>query len=84
MTDQTTPAHTPTRERLIELDVLLAVAQIGVCVMNYHGYLLNRSGDQAATGFFDRVFDPWQGPLSTRFAAVFVTVAGMGVALMSA
>ncbi len=84
MTDQAAPAHTPTRDRLIELDVLRGIALIGVCVMNYHGYLLNRSGDQAATGFFDRVFDPWQGPLSTRFAAVFVTVAGMGVALMSA
>ena len=29
------------------------------------------------------VFDPWRGPLSTRFAAVFVAVAGMGVVLLT-
>lgn len=76
--------HVPTRDRLVELDVLRGIALIGVCVMNYHGFLVRRGAEWPPHTFFDRVFDPWQGPLSTRFAAVFVTVAGMGVALMSA
>lgn len=69
-------------ERVIDLDVVRAVALIGVCVMNYHGYL---NGTKAATddSFWGRVFDPWTGPLSTRFAATFVTVAGMGISLLS-
>jgi uncharacterized membrane protein YeiB len=29
------------------------------------------------------VFDPWRGPLATRFAAVFVTLAGMGITLLT-
>lgn len=76
--------HTPvpTADRVIDLDVLRAVALIGVCVMNYHGYLLLR-GAQPGNGFLAHVFSPWTGPLSTRFAAVFVTVAGMGVSLMT-
>ena len=32
-----------------------------------------------STGFFD----PWTGPLSTRFAATFVLVAGVGVTLLT-
>lgn len=61
-----------------------AVALIGVCVMNYHGYLILHS-DQLGGGdsFAERVFDPWKGPLSTRFAAAFVVIAGMGVTLMT-
>lgn len=71
--------------RIVDLDVTRAVALIGVAVMNYHGYLLalapNRySADQ---NFAERVFDPWQGPLSTRFAATFCLVAGMGVTLLT-
>lgn len=68
--------------RVIDLDVVRAVALIGVCVMNYHGYL---NGGAAATdeSFWGNVFDPWTGPLSTRFAATFVTVAGMGVSLLT-
>ncbi|MEN9645332.1 MAG: hypothetical protein RL238_2001 [Actinomycetota bacterium] len=69
-------------ERVVDLDVIRAFALIGVCVMNYHGYLILRGGDPG-DGFLADVFDPWTGPLSTRFAATFVTVAGMGVALMS-
>ena len=30
-----------------------------------------------------RFFDPWTGPLSTRFAATFVLVAGVGVTLLT-
>ncbi len=68
--------------RIIDLDVTRAVALIGVCVMNYHGYLILR-GANPGEGFLARVFNPWEGPLSTRFAATFVTVAGMGVALLT-
>jgi uncharacterized membrane protein YeiB len=69
-------------ERLVELDVVRAVALIGVCVMNYHGYLINKGG-HPGTGFWARTFDPWTGPLSTRFAATFVAIAGMGVVLLT-
>mgnify|MGYP003335217899 FL=1 len=70
------------RTRDPELDVLRGLALIGVCVMNYHGYLLQRGGN-AGNGALAHVFDPWRGPLSTRFAAVFVAVAGMGVVLLT-
>ncbi len=69
-------------ERVIELDVVRAIALIGVCLMNYHAYLILRGGTPG-DGFIARTLDPWTGPLSTRFAATFVVVAGMGVALMS-
>ncbi len=63
-------------------DVVRAVALIGVVVMNYHGYLILRGADRG-DGFLDELFDPWTGPLSTRFAATFVLVAGVGVTLMT-
>lgn len=69
-------------ERDPELDVLRGLALIGVCVMNYHGYLVLR-GATPGEGLLARVFDPWRGPLATRFAAVFVTVAGIGVVLLT-
>lgn len=77
-----TPA-TATATRYIELDVIRAVALIGVCVMNYHGYLILDGAEYPPTTFVERIFDPWNGPLSTRFAAVFVTVAGMGITLLT-
>ncbi|MFZ4717918.1 MAG: DUF418 domain-containing protein [Ilumatobacteraceae bacterium] len=77
MTDHVTP-----KARVVDLDVVRAVALIGVCLMNYHGYLILRGGDPG-DGWLARVFDPWTGWFSTRFAATFVTVAGMGVALMT-
>ncbi len=70
-------------KRYIELDVIRAVALIGVCVMNYHGYLILDGAKYPPTNFVERIFDPWNGPLSTRFAATFVTVAGMGVTLLT-
>ena len=73
----------PAARRYIELDVVRAIALIGVCVMNYHGYLINDGAKYPPTTFIERVFDPWEGPLSTRFAATFVTVAGMGIALLA-
>jgi len=69
--------------RYIELDVIRAVALIGVCVMNYHGYLILDGAKYPPTNFVERIFDPWNGPLSTRFAATFVTVAGMGITLLT-
>jgi uncharacterized membrane protein YeiB len=40
-------------------------------------------GGPVGTSTIDHVFDPWEGPLSTRFAATFVLVAGMGITLMT-
>lgn len=68
--------------RLPGLDVTRAIALIGVVIMNYHGYL-NGSGDATGRSFAERVFDPYDGPLSTRFAATFVLVAGMGITLLT-
>jgi uncharacterized protein len=73
---------TPAADRVIDLDVTRAVALIGVAAMNYHGYLILRGGS-IGTSTINHIFDPWMGPLSTRFAATFVTVAGMGVTLMT-
>lgn len=69
-------------DRIVDLDVLRAVALIGVVTMNYHGYLTIQRYDPNDS-FVHRLFDPWNGPLSTRFAATFVTVAGMSVTLMT-
>ncbi|MCY7300802.1 MAG: hypothetical protein LH616_16520, partial [Ilumatobacteraceae bacterium] len=62
--------------RYIELDVIRAVALIGVCVMNYHGYLILDGAKYTPTNFVERILDPWNGPQSTRFAATLVTLAG--------
>jgi len=78
------PAITHRRERLVGPDVVRAIALIGVVVMNYHGYLNGTNavaGDDAAFGA--RLFDPWTGVLSTRFAATFMLVAGVGVTLLT-
>ena len=69
-------------DRLPGPDVVRAVALIGVVVMNFHGYLILRGGDRG-DGAARRFFDPWTGPLSTRFAATFVLVAGVGVTLLT-
>jgi uncharacterized membrane protein YeiB len=69
--------------RLAGPDVVRAIALIGVVVMNYHGYLIIR-GATRGDGWADELFDPWSGPLSTRFAATFVLVAGVGVTLLTA
>jgi uncharacterized protein len=72
---------TSTTQRMIELDVIRAVALIGVVFNNFNGYLLIDSG-------FDSyqphgVFDPWTGWFSTRFATTFVVVAGFGTTLLA-
>ena len=65
-----------------------AVALIGVVVMNFHGYLLiaapsSSTASRVGDGWAASLFDPWRGPLSTRFAATFVLVAGVGVTLLT-
>jgi uncharacterized membrane protein YeiB len=67
--------------RLAGPDVTRAVGLIGVVVMNYHGYLGGSS--RTHPSYAERVFDTYDGPLTTRFAAIFVLVAGMGVALLT-
>lgn len=73
--------------RLHGPDVVRAVALIGVVVMNFHGYLILRSFESntawSRTGWLEELFDPWTGPLSTRFAATFVLVAGVSVTLLT-
>lgn len=64
-------------------DVVRALALAGVVVMNFHGYLVIR-GARPGDGRLASIFDPWTGPLSTRFAATFVLVAGVGVTLLTA
>ena len=68
--------------RLPGPDVVRAIALIGVVVMNYHGYLIIRGGERNG-GWASDLFDPWTGPMSTRFAATFVLVAGVGVTLLT-
>lgn len=70
------------RARIIGPDVVRAVALIGVVVMNFHGYLINKGGELSGN-FWGQFFHPWRGPLSTRFAATFVLTAGVGVALLT-
>lgn len=63
-------------------DVVRALAMAGVVVMNYHGYLMLEGARREGGALYD-LFDPWVGPLSTRFAATFVLTAGVGVTLMT-
>jgi uncharacterized protein len=81
--DHDPAGHTRTgTPRVIGLDVTRGLALIGVVVMNYHGYLNGGQTSDPPT-FFDRLFHPWDGVLSTRFAATFVLVAGMGITLLT-
>jgi uncharacterized membrane protein YeiB len=86
-TPTTSFTDTAPAKRLRGPDVVRAVALIGVVVMNYHGYLILRSLEAGTaaprTGWLEELFDPWDGPLSTRFAATFVLVAGVGVTLLT-
>ncbi len=75
-------ADTPPERRLPGPDVVRAVALIGVVLMNYHGYLILRGGS-IGEGTAAEIFDPFNGPLATRFAATFVLVAGVGVTLLT-
>ena len=68
--------------RLAGPDVTRAVALIGIVIMNFHGYL-NGGQEHINRSYAERAFDTYDGPLSTRFAATFVLVAGMGVTLLT-
>jgi uncharacterized membrane protein YeiB len=82
-TDEVRPPS-ESNDRLPGPDVVRAVALIGVVVMNYHGYLMIRGRTFAVDdGALDRFFDPFEGPLSTRFASTFVLTAGVGVTLLT-
>lgn len=71
-------------QRLRSLDVVRGVALLGVIALNYHATL---NGVDAFAPldrtFLSRLFNPVSGVLSTRFAATYVFVAGIGVALMA-
>lgn len=70
--------------RLLGPDVTRALALFGVIAINYHGYL---NGVAAISGphssWAERLLDPWTGVLSTRFAATFMFVAGIGITLLT-
>ncbi len=83
---QASPAH-----RLAEFDVVRAVVLIGVFTMNYIVQwnveeIRRRGWNQinAPSPLLRHFMDPWQGPLSTRFAATLSTLVGIGVVLLSA
>ena len=73
-----------TTERLRSLDVVRGIALIGVIALNYHAVLNEQDAFSPIDAtFFSRLFNPVSGVLTTRFAATFVFVAGIGVTLMS-
>ena len=73
------------KTRYASLDVTRAVALLGVVALNYHGYLNGAEAFRPSDPTLaNRVFSPLTGILSTRFAATFVLVAGIGMALFMA
>ena len=69
--------------RIPSLDVTRAIALVGVVMMNYHAYLnKDKAFYPPHPSFAERVFNPLSGILTTRFAATFVLVAGMSIALL--
>lgn len=69
-------------ERLPSLDVTRAVAMFGVVALNYHGYLNPRQWTQPFDqSIWEELFSPLTGIFTTRFAATFVFVAGIGISL---
>jgi uncharacterized membrane protein YeiB len=65
------------------LDVTRAIALVGVVMMNYHAYLnKDKAFYPPHPSFAERIFNPLSGILTTRFAATFVLVAGMSIALL--
>ena len=52
--------------------------------MNFHAYLNGfRSMYPTQPSVWERMFNPLTGPLTTRFAATFVLIAGIGVSLFT-
>jgi uncharacterized protein len=84
-------AKAPPAHRLAEFDVVRAVVLIGVFTMNYivqwNVEELRRvpwSQIKTPSPLLRHFMDPWQGPLSTRFAATLSTLIGVGIVLLSA
>ena len=76
-------SHTDRPTRIPSLDVTRAIALVGVVMMNYHAYLnVDNAFYPPHPSFAERIFNPVSGILTTRFAATFVLVAGIGVALL--
>ena len=69
--------------RIPSLDVTRAIALVGVVMMNYNAYLnKDKAFYPPHPSFAERIFNPLSGILTTRFAATFVLVAGMSIALL--
>lgn len=69
--------------RIPSLDVTRAIALVGVVMLNYHAYLnKDKAFYPPHPSFAERIFNPLSGILTTRFAATFVLVAGIGIALL--
>jgi uncharacterized membrane protein YeiB len=65
------------------LDLTRAIALVGVVMMNYHSYLnKDKAFYSPRPSFAEQIFNPLSGILTTRFAATFVLVAGMSIALL--
>lgn len=74
-----------TTRRLAFVDVARALALSGIVIMNYHAYLNGSASRNPINGsVWEDLFNPVTGFFTTRFAALFVTVAGVAVALMTA
>ena len=70
--------------RIESLDVARAIALFGVVAMNFHAYLNGfQSMYPTQPSVWERMFNPLTGPLTTRFAATFVLIAGIGVSLFT-
>lgn len=68
--------------RLPSLDVTRAVAMFGVVALNFHGYLnAAQWTNPVDPSPWEKAFNPLTGILTTRFAATFVFVAGIGITL---
>jgi uncharacterized protein len=79
------PLTTPrgTTSRFAFVDVSRTVALWGIVVMNYHAYLNGTTSRNSLNpSVWEEIFDPRTGFLTTRFAALFVVVAGLSVAIM--
>ena len=69
--------------RIPSLDLTRAIALVGVVMMNYHSYLnKDKAFYPPRPSFAEQIFNPLSGILTTRFAATFVLVAGMSIALL--
>jgi uncharacterized protein len=84
-----TPVMPTKPPRLAQFDAARAMVLLGVFTMNYivnfNIKLLRDSGWSGldAPEWLKKVLDTNTGPLSTRFAAVLVTLVGMGVTFLS-